>query len=70
MSVHKGTDSKALGKDSDVLEMQARIQNREKAQQWVPERADQEDRSRGSGKTTTKAKAGNYQVTVSAAAVL
>lgn len=31
MSVHKGTDSKAMGKDSDALEMQARIQNREKA---------------------------------------
>lgn len=30
MSVHKGTDSKALGKDSNVLEVQARIQNREK----------------------------------------
>lgn len=67
MSVHKGTDSKALGKDSNALEMQARIQNTEKAQQWVPERADQEDRIRGSEKATTKAKAGNCQVAVSAA---
>lgn len=66
MSVHKGTDSKAMGKDSDALETQAWIQNREK----VPERADQEDRIRGSGKATTKAKAGNCQVTVSAAAGL
>lgn len=70
MSVHKGTDSKALGKDSDALEMQARIQNREKAQQWVPERVDQGDRIRRRGKATTKAKAGNYRVAVSAAAGL
>lgn len=62
MSVHKGTDSKALGKDSDALEMQARVQNWEKAQQWVPERADQGERIRGSGKAMTKAKAGNYWV--------
>lgn len=70
LTAPKGSDSSAMGKDSGGFELQAGTQKRDKAQQRVPERADQEDGMRGSGKTSAKAKAESCPMTGSAAAGL
>lgn len=62
LTAPKGSASSAMGRDSGGFELQAGTQKRDKAQQWVPGRADQEDGMRGSGKTSAKAKAESCQL--------